>query len=357
MAERTVTEGKVKLRLVVPRVVSSAMPVFYNPIMHQNRDIALMVIRAMGKKRLRIADPMAGSGIRGLRFLRELPKSVIAHIDMNDSDPRALRAIRRHCSLNKISAGERQVLSLTKLDASSLLQSGTWDYIDIDPFGSPIPFLDAAVQALRSHGILALTATDTAPLAGSAPKACMRKYWAVSRNDAQKHEWGLRILIRKAQLIAAQYERALFPLLSYWNEHYYRLYLEFVPGKTKVDGILSAHTNVHGIGPLWTGRLGDGSFVRKVYKNATEFLDGKSVAGQLSKIYHETKIMQVGFLDAHGIARERKWKMVPSITALVALIRSNNHAAAQTHLAQAGIRTTMGRSQLIALAEEYLNVL
>ncbi|MCU0373510.1 MAG: ATP-binding protein, partial [Ignavibacteria bacterium] len=41
-----------------------------------------------------------------------------------------------------------------------------FDYIDIDPFGSPCPFLDAAIKRLSRGGILAVTATDTSALAG-----------------------------------------------------------------------------------------------------------------------------------------------------------------------------------------------
>ena len=39
---------------------------------------------------------------------------------------------------------------------------GYFDYIDIDPFGSPNPFLAAAIGRITRNGIVAVTATDTA---------------------------------------------------------------------------------------------------------------------------------------------------------------------------------------------------
>ena len=46
---------------------------------------------------------------------------------------------------------------------TSVLSQG-WHWIDIDPFGSPVPFLDTAIQALARRGVLEVSATDTAAL-------------------------------------------------------------------------------------------------------------------------------------------------------------------------------------------------
>ena len=92
-----------------------------------------------------------------------------------------------------------------------ILESSGFDYIDIDPFGSPNFLLDSSVKRISRGGILAVTATDTSALAGSYPDACRRKYWAEPLRSEMMHEAGLRILIRKGQLIGAQFEKALTP--------------------------------------------------------------------------------------------------------------------------------------------------
>lgn len=41
-----------------------------------------------------------------------------------------------------------------------------WDFIDVDPFGSCLPFLEAAVAGVKDGGVLAIAATDLAVLCG-----------------------------------------------------------------------------------------------------------------------------------------------------------------------------------------------
>lgn len=43
---------------------------------------------------------------------------------------------------------------------------GGWDFIDIDPFGSCLPFLEAAVAGVGDGGVLAVAATDLTVLCG-----------------------------------------------------------------------------------------------------------------------------------------------------------------------------------------------
>lgn len=54
-----------------------------------------------------------------------------------------------------------------------------FDVVDLDPYGTAAPFLDGAVQAVKDGGLLCVTCTDMAVLAGSQPAACFAKYGAV----------------------------------------------------------------------------------------------------------------------------------------------------------------------------------
>lgn len=47
-----------------------------------------------------------------------------------------------------------------------LQNAGSYDAVDIDPYGSPSHLLDSAVQACSEGGLLLVTATD---MAGNAP--------------------------------------------------------------------------------------------------------------------------------------------------------------------------------------------
>lgn len=44
--------------------------------------------------------------------------------------------------------------------------------IDLDPYGGPNKFLDGAIQSIEDGGLLMVTATDMAVLAGNTPEAC-----------------------------------------------------------------------------------------------------------------------------------------------------------------------------------------
>ena len=52
-------------------------------------------------------------------------------------------------------------------------------FVDLDPFGTPAPFIDAAIRSSGKY--LGVTATDTAPLCGAHLKAGIRRYGKTSQ--------------------------------------------------------------------------------------------------------------------------------------------------------------------------------
>ena len=330
------------IQILAPKrkIVTKAMPVFYNPVMKLNRDIAVLLLQAVNKKSLHIADPLSGTGIRTLRFLKELPKTMIKKIYVNDANPKFLKAFEKNRTLNKIA---KTKISIHNTEASKfLLEQSGMDYIDIDPFGSANFFLDAAVKRIAREGILAVTATDTAALAGTYPKACYRKYWAMPLHNHMMHEIGLRILIRKAQLIGAQYDKALVPIFCHASDHYYRIYLKNVKGKKQVDAILAQHEMFTAAGPLWTGKLWDVKLVKKMQSKAEG--DARKL---LDIIADEAKIDVIGCIDVHKICKTYKIP-VPKKASILKKIRKK-HKAANVHYNPQGIKTTMPEKQVIKI--------
>lgn len=164
--------------------ISKKLPVFYNPEMKLNRDICILLLKSVPSE-LKIADILAGTGVRSIRLLKELPKSRIKTVDINDCNPEAEKLIKKNLKLNKIK-GKKAVVHCK--DANDfLIESNGFNYIDIDPFGSPNPFLDNSIRRLARDGILAVTATDTSALAGSHPDSCKRKYWAMPLRNELMH--------------------------------------------------------------------------------------------------------------------------------------------------------------------------
>ncbi|MBW3004501.1 tRNA (guanine(10)-N(2))-dimethyltransferase [Candidatus Woesearchaeota archaeon] len=337
--------------------ISKELPVFYNPEMKLNRDISILLLKSIPDKDLRILDLLAGSGIRSARFIKELPASKIKEVTVNDNNQESFKLIKKNLKLNKVRA------KVFNKDANELLiNSEGFDYIDVDPFGSPNPFLDSAVKRLSRNGILAVTATDTSALCGSYISSCKRKYWAAPLRNYMMHETGIRILIRKVQLVAAQYDKALEPIFSHSTRHYMRVYFRCVKSKTAVDKILNNHKYllfcnkcleiiVHPqnkevcckkamawAGPLWTGQLWD----RKLLLSMLKKLDKENPAllNLISIINAESKINVPYFFSVPLICKHLK-KSCPKQESILRIGKS-----AQTHFALDGIRSKINIKKL-----------
>src|SRR3989344_4840790 len=348
-----IQEHSNKIKIELPRGdVHAGMEVFYNPIMASNRNISILLLNAISNQEMNIADHLAGSGIRSLRFLKELKKGKIKQLYVNDMKDNFKEVFSAGLKLNKL---KLKKVSIFNQDANLFMQEQIgFDYIEVDPFGSPNPFLASAVARTSRGGIIAVTATDTAPLTGTYPKVTRRKYWAEPLKNYLMHEIGLRILIRKIQLQGIQFDKALVPILSYSKDHYFRVYFRNEKGKEKCDEMIKQHQyflfchkclnfkcSVHNkekcscgnilifTGPLWTGKLAEEKLLEKmVYENL--FPEEQKF---LELLLGEAKVNQVGFYDLHEIARMQK-KNPPKME--LALKRFKG---VRTHFSMTGIKS------------------
>ena len=348
---KKIREAEITIEAPEEEKISAKLPVFYNPVMKLNRDISVLLLKAIDNQEMQVCDLLAGTGIRAVRFLAELGKEKIKSITINDYNEKAAELIKKNIEANKklIQARHKQAeISITNMEACTLLfQSKGFDYIDIDPFGTPNPFIDPAVRRLARHGILAVTATDTSALAGTFPRACKRKYWAVPDRGPMKHEIGLRILVRKVQLVAAQYEKALIPIFSYSKEHYMRVFFRCLKGKAHVDEVLEQQGMFSNAGPLWLGKLWDIKLVERMYQLAAD-LDYEFDARFLQTIRDESRINTVGFYDIHNICKRNSLE-VPKFGPIFDGIRRKKHEATRTHFSGFGIRSDIEEKDLIKI--------
>jgi len=301
----TVEEGEV--RVTVPKLSAfvekpseyapSKAPVFYNPVMELNRDLAVLAIQAyqkMVKRELFICEPLAGCGVRGIRFAKEVKG--VKKVLINDINEKAYQLAKYNVKMN----GLEKLVTVKNEDANLLLaRHGAprkrFDVIDIDPFGSPVPFLDSAIRALRDGGLLALTATDMAPLCGVHPKACVRKYGGKPLRTEYCHELAVRLLIGCLATTAAKHEMGIRVLFSHSTDHYIRVYAVLLHGAKNADKSLQnmgyilhcfncfhretaknpfaedfslkcpeCGSKMDYAGPLWLGKIADKDFLKKM---------------------------------------------------------------------------------------------
>lgn len=352
-----IVEGEAIIKIKKADKISKKMEVFYNPIMKINRDVSIILLNSLDKKNMQIALPLSASGIRGIRFLKELSKGKIKSISFNDYSKKAVDAIKNNLRLNKIKNSINKKIKVYNEDANLfLLNSSGFDYIDIDPFGTSNPFLDAAIKRIARGGILAVTNTDTAALTGTYPNACIRKYWAVAKRNYMMHEVGLRILLRKIQFIGMQYEKALMPIFSYFKDHYFRIFFQCVKGKKFCDNIAAEHGMFNNAGPLWKGALWDVKLVNKMYSTLLKNPLGKSneknkneLIQFLKIIKDESRINTIGFYDLHDIAGKENLSTMMSKANIISKIRALGYKAANTHFLGTGIRSDVPYTKLLTI--------
>ncbi|XP_055595180.1 tRNA (guanine(26)-N(2))-dimethyltransferase [Uranotaenia lowii] len=265
---KTISEGSAKL-LVGERV-------FYNPVQEFNRDLSICVLATFSRiyqkeklqlaqkrarngdppvevvplvagekceKGLRILEALAATGLRSVRYANEIPgvKEIVA----NDYSKSAVESIEENVQHNKL----EHLITPSFNNAMTLMYTSTqpeqrFTAIDLDPYGTPARFLDGAVQAVEDGGLLLITATDMAVLAGKSPEACYVKYGSMSVKTKACHEMALRILLRSIESTATRYGRYIVPLLSISVDFYVRVFVRIYTSQQACKKSSSKHSMV-----------------------------------------------------------------------------------------------------------------
>lgn len=355
-ALRTITEGST--RLVVPGSGNARGPapkasIFYNPAMRTNRDITVLFATAVARDGWSVLDALGGTGAKGMRLAVESGLDLEMHI--NDRSPEAFGTIKRNIRANKLEG-----VKATNLEYNALLSDSGFDWIEIDPYGSPVKYLDLAVRRASRNGVISMTATDTAPLCGTKADTCQRRYMATPLKSGCAHELGLRILVGNAVRRAAVHDYGLEPMLAYYEGHYFRAFFRKLKGAAPANSGLESIGYVawdggegysvsaerpagEHAGPLWTGDLWKPDIVRKMLmacgesfargtKKLLEALDGELL--QPPYHHHIDHIASITGTDP------------PKTDWVVDRLRGSGFAASGVHYGRKGFKTDAGLSEV-----------
>jgi tRNA (guanine26-N2/guanine27-N2)-dimethyltransferase len=255
---KTLSEGSV--RIIAPdnffiKGPGTKTAGFYNLDQKLNRDITISFLRTV-KPRIAL-DAFGGTGIRGLRINREAGmKTVISEINK-----KSFEYIKINRELN---GSDVEVYNKT---FQAVLNDFLFDYIDIDPYGSVLPYMDDAMMNIRNRGYIGITPTDLTALTGSMEKKTFRRYRASIINDIYRHESGIRLSIGEIVRRAAAMDKAAIPMISLWHSHYYRVIFQIISSSSMADrqlekiGTFNRHTGLANEypdsieGPIWLGNL------------------------------------------------------------------------------------------------------
>ncbi|TPX36107.1 hypothetical protein SeLEV6574_g05168 [Synchytrium endobioticum] len=233
--------------------------VFYNNVQEFNRDLSIAVIstwlqydptqsqpsktakkspfrKSADARRGTILEALSATGLRSLRYAKEIPS--VGLITANDMDASAVQAIKHNMALNDI---RDTMMKVSHSDANqvmyeALLAKKPYSIVDLDPFGTASPFIDAAVQAVASGGLLCVTCTDMSVLCGNHTEVCFEKYGGTAiAGTPFCHEAALRLVLHSIQSSAARYKRCIVPLLSMSIDFYCRVFVAVYdsPAQTK----------------------------------------------------------------------------------------------------------------------------
>ncbi len=360
MITKIIIEGTTQVEVPVHEENSSFPPssaaVFYNPAMKINRDVSVAAISCFSKgfPEYTYLDALSASGIRGLRIANEVGLDTT----MSDWEDASFELMKDNIALNNL-----RHCKAVKRNANVVMLDSSFDIVDLDPFGSPAPFIEAA--CLSTKRLLCITATDTAPLCGAHKKAGIRNYAAWPLKTEYYSEMGVRILLGAVARTLARYDKAMMPLLSYASAHYVRIFAAVKKSIREADeclqflGFLSHCFNcgerkwkaglavnleekcslcgrsTSKAGPLWLGKLHDLDFCEALLKETEErrFKEAKRIINlcrdELSIPFH---------YDIHNICRSLGISAV-STDEVISTLKEHGFQASRTHFSGISLKT------------------
>lgn len=273
----------------------------------------------------RILDALSATGLRALRYAKEIP--YVTAVVANDMNPNAIKSMQLNIKHNQLESSITPNLG----DAIGHMYSvaypptnshgpkhitGKYDVVDLDPYGTAAPFVDAALQSVNDGGLLCVTCTDSGVFASTGYcEKTYALYGGMPIKGPHMHEGGLRLIIQSIATAASKHGIAIEPLLSLSIDFYVRTFIrvrrspadvKFLAGKSmmvygcdagcgswttnmlgrnikqsgKNDTIWYKHTiaqapsadrlcehcgsKTHVAGPMWGGPIHNAAFIEKI---------------------------------------------------------------------------------------------
>ncbi len=343
-----------------------------------NRDISILAARCFQsflKRSIRIADPLTGSGIRGLRYASEVDS--INSVLLNDIEPdAALFALYNILNNNLQDKTDIQCMDANVFLNLHSIPGKRLDLIDLDPYGSPAPYIDSALRALINGGLLAITATDMAVLCGAKPSPCLRKYGGKSLRSEYSREVALRLLFGSLVRSACKQDIAVKAKFSYSTDHYIRLFANVNRSATEANNTLNemgyilhcfhclnrvilkdpakrgrcsiCDSSTAMAGPLYLGQLADSEFCFNMIKESNSLAERSNRLSKILSLIADEVEGPPTYYTVDSICH-RLHKAPPSPNRVIEYLKSHDYIATKTHFDGGGFRTDATINEIISL--------
>ena len=380
-----IKEGKTSL-LVPSSALSQSVPpknpAFFNPNAKWNRDISMLVYKVYtsSSKNKTLADSICGVGARGMRASVEVPQ--IETIYFNDLNPIAIEFAKESAKLNQVQDKcifkTNEVCKFLNFEEREIRR---FDIVDLDPFGSPSPYVDCVLRSVSNGGLISITATDTAVLCGVYPSVCYRKYYGFPIRSEYSNEIGVRLLVSFIALNATRFDLSVVPYFCHSNLHYLRVYLKIIFSSSLANTVSSKigfvkhcqkcksrrvekireHNLVCDLcgakcimaGPLWIDSIFDSDFVNSMLnelKNSENSTSPRNDHNRLQKMMQicTSELPIPAYFETDSIASSAKKSSI-SLDKVISTLASNGFQSSKTTMNEKGFKTNASPKEIIEL--------
>ena len=380
-----IKEGKTSL-LVPSSALSQSVPpknpAFFNPNAKWNRDISMLVYKVYtsSSKNKTLADSICGVGARGMRASVEVPQ--IETIYLNDLNPIAIEFAKESAKLNQVQDKcifkTNEVCKFLNFEEREIRR---FDIVDLDPFGSPSPYVDCVLRSVSNGGLISITATDTAVLCGVYPSVCYRKYYGFPIRSEYSNEIGVRLLVSFIALNATRFDLSVVPYFCHSNLHYLRVYLKIIFSSSLANTVSSKigfvkhcqkcksrrvekireHNLVCDLcgakcimaGPLWIDSIFDSGFVNSMLNELKNSENSTSPRNDHNRLL---KMMQIctselpipAYFETDSIASSAKKSSI-SLNKVISTLANNGFQSSKTTMNEKGFKTNASPKEIIEL--------
>lgn len=347
---------------------------FYNPQSKYVRDLGVLTAAVYRQERgeLRIIDALAGCGVRSLRYYLE---SQADYVWVNEGNPQLNSTLQQN--LTPALAPDRY--QITHRDAHRVFfhcyqERDYYDLVDVDCFGSAVPYLNSMLWATKIGGLMYLTCTDGRTLTGHPPEKTVQTYGAIARSHPAIQEQALRLLVGAVQQQAAGKSLGVEPIFSLFTGQTYRVMLRLVARPQITANNYGFLIYCHGCGnyqtlswrklnkasctcgnpaitiggAMWLGKLHDRQQLNAAITLAEQWQWHK--AARLLNLMCGEIDFPPYFYTLQEIGHRGKLDL-PKRSHLIAALRERDYTAAPTHIDPQGIKSNANLETIVAIAK------
>ena len=283
---------------------------FYNPESKFVRDLGVLAatVQKQDVGSLRVLDALGGCGVRSLRYLQEADAD---YVWLNEGNPDHSPVIRKNLGAKNHS----DRCYVTYQDAHRVFfdcydSSDYYDLVDVDCFGSAVPYLSTMLWGTKIGGLMYLTSTDGRTLTGHPPEKSVETYGAIARSHPARHEQALRLLIGATQQQAATMGLGIEPVFSLFTRKTYRLMMRLVSKPNITEDNYGFLGYCHHCGNYQTISWRKLNQISCSCNSPNVTVSGAMWLGDL----HDPELIQRYIT----LAKERKWRKITNLLTIMA---------------------------------------